>query len=88
MGEEGCGSSNPTRFLLICLQCLKFGVLCDLESVFKATCRMGINKEENEMFLVAYIFDFLPAFPLNLSRKEKNQRAIFQQNDGLDNTIH
>ena len=37
MGEEGCGNRNPTRFLLICLQCLKFAVLCDLENVFKET---------------------------------------------------
>ena len=88
MGEEGCGSSNTTRFLLICLQCLKFGVLCDLENVFKATWRMVMKKGEKKTFLGAYIFDFLPAFPLNLSRKEKNQRAIFLQNDGLNNTIH
>ena len=88
MGEEGCGSRNPTYSLLICLQCLKFGVLCDLENVFKATYRMGINKGEEIMFLAAYVFDFFPAFPLNLSWKEKNQRAIFLQNDGLNNTIH
>ena len=67
MGEEGCGSRNPTCFLLICLQCLKFGVLCDLENVFKATWRMGMKKGEKRMFLGAYIFDFLPAFLLNLS---------------------
>ena len=67
MGEEGCGSRNPTRLLLICYNAWNFGVLCDPESVFKATCRMGIKKGGKGMFFAAYFFDFLPTFPLNLS---------------------
>ena len=47
MGEEGCGSRNPTCSLLICLQCFLLMPFCFFSyswKAFGASCRKG--KEE------------------------------------------